>query len=134
MRIFNLNGTKNFCLSLVVNDCCFLLLLFIFMWLSIWKMNERQIVAYYWMRGKLSIIWVFWVYFKEQQPQCGISYENLAKSPFMKLLINFFNFESSNLILSDEQKKIDTFRQNFVGIDVWICLVDTYSKPLFNLK
>ena len=49
---------------------------------------------------------------------CGISYENLAKSPFMKLLINFFNFESSNLILSDEQKKIDTFRQNFVGIDV----------------
>ena len=36
----------------------------------------------------------------------------------MKLLINFFNFESSNLILSDEQKKIDTFRQNFVGIDV----------------
>ena len=44
------------------------------------------------------------------------------------------NFECSNIALSDKQKKIGTFRHNFVGIDVQIYHVDTYSKPLFNLK
>ena len=70
-------------------------------------------------------------------PHSRISYENTAKSPKIDVLIFLFllrNFESSNIPPSGQQKKIGTFKLNFVGIDVWIGPVDTYSKPLFNLK